>query len=169
MTHSHFQFRLLFSRHLRTTSSLAPSQFLYASAHGECVCLCRMRAYRRVGGECVLCCICGRVLMVTEVIANVKTQRKPRSVRGREREAVLLLHVVVQKEHTHTHRYRYVYLLFGRCACIHTVWQAHTHTYTLAHTHSNQVELLRLPQPRKCQHLAIKKCISMQALSSFLC
>lgn len=62
----------------------------------------------------MLCCICRRVLMVTEVIANVKTQRKPRSVRGREREAVLLLHVVVQKEHTQTHTYRYGYLLFGR-------------------------------------------------------
>ena len=44
-----------------------------------------------------------RVLIVTEVIANVKTQRKPRSVRGREREAVLLLHVVVRSGHTQTH------------------------------------------------------------------
>lgn len=45
-------------------------------------------------------------MIVTEVTANVKTPRKPRSVRGRAREAALLLHAVVQSGHTQTHTHK---------------------------------------------------------------
>lgn len=42
-------------------------------------------------------------MIVTEVKANVKTPRKPRSVRGREKEVAFSLHVVVQSRHAHGH------------------------------------------------------------------
>lgn len=44
------------------------------------------------------CYMCEHVLIMTEVIANEETQRKPRCVRGRE---ALLLHVVVQRRNKH--------------------------------------------------------------------
>lgn len=66
MTYSHFQFRLLFSPRLDTTSFLATSEFVHV-----CICLCSGACVGERGCECVLCYL-ARVLMVTEVIANVK-------------------------------------------------------------------------------------------------
>lgn len=138
MTHSHFQSRLLLSPQLHTTSSLGTSLFVCLSLH-VCICLCCVCIYIKKWEEvCVAYCyICQHVLIVTEVIANVKSLRKPRSGKGEgERlHSYYMLFKTVKHKHTHTHRDVEMCICFLGILCAYCVCSCmFTHTYTPAHT-----------------------------------